>query len=205
MSTSASDTPASRDRPRRGRPATGDATDRRAALVSAARRQFADRGFTGASLRSIAQEAGVDASLVSHYFGDKQALLVATLDLPVDPAAQVRAVLDGPSEGLGERLVRAFVTTWDPHAQVFATLVRTAVAGDLATSVVGTLLRSVVVEGLADRLDGEQVELRATLVASAVLGLGVARYVARLEPLASTPADDVARLHGPAVQSLVEA
>ncbi len=205
MSTSASDTPASRDRPRRGRPATGDATDRRAALVSAARRQFADRGFTGASLRSIAQEAGVDASLVSHYFGDKQALLVATLDLPVDPAAQVRAVLDGPSEGLGERLVRAFVTTWDPHAQVFATLVRTAVAGDLATSVVGTLLRSVVVEGLADRLDGEEVELRATLVASAVLGLGVARYVARLEPLASTPADDVARLHGPAVQSLVEA
>jgi AcrR family transcriptional regulator len=205
VSTSASDTPASRDRPRRGRPATGDATDRRAALVSAARRQFADRGFTGASLRSIAQEAGVDASLVSHYFGDKQALLVATLDLPVDPAAQVRAVLDGPSEGLGERLVRAFVTTWDPHAQVFATLVRTAVAGDLATSVVGTLLRSVVVEGLADRLDGEQVELRATLVASAVLGLGVARYVARLEPLASTPADDVARLHGPAVQSLVEA
>lgn len=205
MSTSASDTPASRDRPRRGRPATGDATDRRAALVSAARRQFADRGFTGASLRSIAQEAGVDASLVSHYFGDKQALLVATLDLPVDPAAQVRAVLDGPSEGLGERLVRAFVTTWDPHAQVFATLVRTAVAGDLATSVVGTLLRSVVVEGLADRLDGEQVELRATLVASAVLGLGVARYVARLEPLASTPAGDVARLHGPAVQSLVEA
>lgn len=191
-------------RTRRGRPSAGDSVDRRAALVEAARRQFAARGYAGASLRSIAREAGVDPSLVSHHFGDKQALLVATLALPVDPPARVREVLDGPLDGMGERLVRTFVSTWDAHREAFATVARTAVAGDMDSSPVATLVRSVVVDGFARRLTGADVELRASLIASQVLGLGIARYVAHLEPLASASAEDLVLLHGPAVQALID-
>lgn len=186
----------------RGRPRSDDAADRRAVLLDVARRHFAEKGFAGASLRGIAREAGVDASLVSHYFGDKQSLLVATLELPVDPAAKVAEVLDGPLEDLGERLVRMFVTTWDDHREAFATLVRTTLSGqDVAGTPVLQLVNAVVVDGLTQRLDGDR--LRAATVASQVLGLGVARYVAQLEPLASADVEDVVALHGRAIQSVL--
>ena len=57
--------------------------------------QFAAKGFGGASLRAIAGDAGVDASLISHYFGDKASLLVATMQLPVNPIEKIAAVVEG--------------------------------------------------------------------------------------------------------------
>jgi AcrR family transcriptional regulator len=61
--------------------------DTRAEIVDAARAAFTERGYDGASLRGIAREAGVDPSLVHHYFDGKAALFVAALDLPADPRA----------------------------------------------------------------------------------------------------------------------
>ena len=66
------------------RPGRGDT---RAEIVDAARAAFTERGYDGASLRSIARDAGVDPSLVHHYFDGKAALFVAALDLPADPRA----------------------------------------------------------------------------------------------------------------------
>ena len=56
-------------------------------IVDAARVAFATLGYEGASLRGIARDAGVDPSLVHHYFDGKAALFVAALDLPADPRA----------------------------------------------------------------------------------------------------------------------
>src|SRR5262245_20632140 len=44
-------------------------------ILDAAERAFALRGFGGARLRDIAQEAGVHHALVHHYYGDKRGLL----------------------------------------------------------------------------------------------------------------------------------
>jgi AcrR family transcriptional regulator len=43
-------------------------------ILDAAERAFSLRGFAGARLRDIAQEAGVHHALVHHYYGDKQGL-----------------------------------------------------------------------------------------------------------------------------------
>ena len=48
--------------------------DSRQALLLAARRVFADRGFEGATVKDLADEAGVNVSLVSYYFGGKEGL-----------------------------------------------------------------------------------------------------------------------------------
>lgn len=193
----------------RGRPPAGDTADRRAAVLDAARRQFAERGFDRTSLRAIAGDAGVDPSLVRHYFGDKQGLLVATLDIPVDPLEKIGSVLAGPIASVGETLVRTFLEAWDPHREVFATLVRSTLTGDAgAESPVGQLVGRVIVDGLTHRLEHEEVDearLRAAQAASVVAGLGVARYVLRVEPLASASVDDVAARHGAAVQALLDA
>jgi AcrR family transcriptional regulator len=191
-------------RPGRGRPKASDGADRRTALVDAARRLFAERGFAATSVRAVAREAGVDPALVSHYFGDKQGLLVATMALPVDPAARIREVLAGGPDGLGERLVRTFAETWDPHADVIASLLRTAMTGDTERAPVLQLARDIVVVGVREQLDGPDADGRAALVAAQVVGLAVTRYVARLPHVLDLTPDALARVYGPAVQALVD-
>ena len=81
-------------------------------------------------MRSIAREASVDASLISHYFGDKSQLLVATMDLPINPLEKLAGVVAGGVDGMAERLLRTFLSAWDPHREVFSTMVRTQLASD---------------------------------------------------------------------------
>ena len=68
---------------RRGR--RPGAPDTRAAILAAARSRFAEHGYAGTTIRAVATDAGVDAALVHHYFGTKDELFLAALELPVDP------------------------------------------------------------------------------------------------------------------------
>lgn len=54
--------------------------DNRARLLRAATDAFAEHGYEGASLRAIAQTAGVSFQLITHYFGTKTELWLATVD-----------------------------------------------------------------------------------------------------------------------------
>ena len=62
------------DSPRREAPSA------REALLGAAVAEFARKGFAGARVDVIAQEAGVNKQLVYHYFGSKQGLYQAALE-----------------------------------------------------------------------------------------------------------------------------
>lgn len=63
---------------RQARKRDPEETQRR--ILDAAERAFALRGFGGARLRYIAQQAGVHHSLVHHYYGDKQGLLAEVIE-----------------------------------------------------------------------------------------------------------------------------
>lgn len=188
---------------RRGRPTAGAAVDTRQAILDAARTQFAAKGFAGASLRAIAAEAGVDASLISHYFGDKARLLVATMELPVNPIEKIASVVEGGPDGMAERLLRTFLEAWDPHRDVFSTLVRTTLGSGDGQAPMLQLARNVLIASLLSVLDGEDKELRANLIASQLIGMAVMRYVVRLEPLADAPVDEVVRTYAPSMQRLM--
>jgi AcrR family transcriptional regulator len=192
-------------RPRgRGRPrAADDLPDARERLLVAARARFASDGFDGASLRAIAADAGVDASLVRHYFGDKNGLLVATMQLPVDPTELLRTVIAAGPGGLGARLVAAFLGAWDVHHEVFSGLIRTTIATSDAAPPALEVLRNVVLGSLIEVLDGPDRELRANLVVGQVLGMALLRYVLRIPPLATAPAEQLVRLYGPVLQALI--
>jgi AcrR family transcriptional regulator len=186
----------------RGRPAAGSAVDTRGAILAAARSQFAAQGFGGASLRSIAREAGVDPSLISHYFGDKAQLLVATMDLPINPLEKLAGVVAGGVDGMAERLLHTFLSAWDPHRDVFSAMVRTQLSTTDAP--MPMLVRDVVAHTLADALEGDDRELRATLVGAQLFGMAMARYVLRLEPLADTGIDEVVERYAPSLQRLMD-
>ena len=90
--------------------------DTRDAILNAAREAFADRGFDGASIRSIATAAGVDPALVHHYFGTKDQLFLDTVQAPIDPAELIGGVLGEGLGNAGERLVRTMLGVWDGPA-----------------------------------------------------------------------------------------
>jgi AcrR family transcriptional regulator len=154
-------------------------------------------------MRSIAREAGVDPSLISHYFGDKSQLLVATMQLPVNPIEKIAGVVAGGPDGMAERLLRTFLNAWDPHREVFSTLVRTTLGGGDTEAPMLQLARSVLIGSLLEVLDGDDRELRATLIASHIIGMATLRYVAKLEPLADAPIEDVVAAYAPSMQLLI--
>ena len=172
-------------------------------MLDAARAEFAARGFDAVTLRRIAERAGVDAAMVTHHFGSKSGLFRAVLNVRVDPAAEIAEVLQGPVETLGERLTARLLVVWDsPAGTATIAAVRTALQGDDTTGLLRELALSQVLRPLSTSLPGtaEEQLWRANLVASQVVGLLLARYVVRLEPLASAPHPTVVAALGPTLQ-----
>jgi AcrR family transcriptional regulator len=184
---------------RRGR--RPGAPDTRAAILAAARARFAEHGFARTSVRSVAADAAVDAALVHHYFGTKDDLFVAALELPVDPRERLAEVVVLGPDGAGERLVRTFLSVWDdpdlrlPLLGLARSVLDPAAQGLMRDGFVPAVLLPV---GLALGLD--RPEVRMPLVASQVVGLILTRYVLEVEPVASMPAEDLVAIYGPTIQ-----
>jgi AcrR family transcriptional regulator len=173
------------------------------AIVTAARRQFGAHGFAGTSIRSIAAEAEVDPALVMQFFGSKDSLFTATVEWPFDPAERVPALVAGARAGAGARVVALFVETWDAeggHNPIVA-LLRAAAEREPAERHLREFLQRDLLGPILAGLGSDQPDLRASLVAAHLTGLGVARYVLRFEPLASLPPAAVVDLMAPSVQA----
>ncbi|WP_420843913.1 TetR/AcrR family transcriptional regulator [Lentzea albidocapillata] len=185
---------------RRGRRAAGE--DTKAALVAAAREVFVEKGYDGATVRAIAAKAGVDAAMVNHWFGGKEGLFAqSVLQLPFDPAEILKRILDGPAEEAGERIVRTFVTVWDATGGgTFAALIRSVTSQPEVAGALKSFLINAIFKNVLTALDAEQHELRATLCATQMVGLGIVRYVVQFEPLASTDLETVVRTVAPNLQ-----
>lgn len=169
---------------RRGR--RTDGTDTREQILTAAGEEFGERGFHGASMRAVARRAGVDPALVHHYFDGKEDLFVAAVGLPTSPSKIVDRVLAAGRDGAAEQLVLALLTVWgDLSARrrlvaLFGALTSSDMSRRAVREFVSTQLLVPVTEGL----EVDEPRRRASLVGSQMVGLGVARYVVRLEPLA---------------------
>ena len=184
--------------PRGRRPGSPDT---RATILDAARTAFAGRGFAGTTIRAVAASAGVDAALVHHYFGTKDDLFLAAMELPVDPRQVIAPALAGDLEGAAERLLRAFLTLWDDPdvSPVLVGVVRSALqpGGErlLTEGIVPVVLMPV-----GQALGIDRPEVRMPLVISQVAGLIVTRYLVGLEPMASMSADAVVATYAPVLQ-----
>ena len=138
----------------RGRRPSGSNT--RAAILAAAKHQFAELGYPRTTLRAIAREAGVDPRLVTHYFGTKQQLFISVVELPFEPAAVLESVLhDGPDE-VGHRLAGFALTMLETPAarQTMTGLLRAAASEDEAALLVRDLLTDRILTPLARRIGG---------------------------------------------------
>ena len=177
------------------------APDTRAEVLAAARTSFAEKGFRGTTIRAVASAAGVDPALVHHYFGTKDDLFVAALQIPVDPREVLAPVVAAGPDGAGERLLRTFLSVWDdPEMQPGLLALARSLIGEDSAGLVRDGFIPVVVGPVLAGLVRDRPEVRIPLVASQVLGLIVARYVVALPPLVQMPAEDVVARVGPVLQ-----
>jgi AcrR family transcriptional regulator len=200
MSSTESRRPSTTRTPRTGR-RPGSSTSREA-ILAAARRLFAERGYAGTSMRAIATEAGVDASLIVHFFGSKSGLLSEAVEWPFDPEEQMARIAARGRRHVGEELARLVVRTWDREGDrnVIVTLLRAATFEPAAAELVREFFQRRLYPPLMRALATPDPELRANLAASQLIGLGITRYVLRLEPLASMSEDEVVGWLAPTLQ-----
>jgi AcrR family transcriptional regulator len=185
-------------RPTRSGRRPGD-SGTRDAILQAARESFGTSGYAGTTIRGVARAAGVDPALVHHFFGNKEGLFTAALELPFDPAVVLPTLLAEGLDGLGERLALTFLTIWDgtPGQGPMLALLRSAVADERAAQTLRDFLTRVLLTPLAEVANPDRSELRASLLGSQMVGTAIARYVVRLEPLATTSKEELAAALGP--------
>jgi AcrR family transcriptional regulator len=190
----------------RGRGRRPGGPDTRGQILAAARESFAHKGFSGTTIRAVAADAGVDPALVHHYFGAKDDLFLAALEIPVDPRALVPPVFDGGVAGAGERLLRLFLSVWeDPEARLpLIALVRSSLSQEAPETLLQQGILRMVLQPLRAALPAAEADRRVQLVASQLIGLVMTRYLLVLEPLASMPVDDVVAWVAPTVQRYLD-
>ena len=81
-----------------GRPARDEQPEVRQRLVDAAEIRFTAQGYAESSIRSIAEQAGVNPALISYHFGGKLGLLEAVFERALAPLAGALQAL-GDSDG----------------------------------------------------------------------------------------------------------
>ncbi len=184
---------------RRGR--RPGAPDTRAAILAAARSRFAEHGFAGTTIRGVATDAGVDAALVHHYFGTKDELFIAAIELPVDPRQVLASAMNGGPDGAGERLLTEFLAVWDdPELQPSLVGVVRAMLDPASSRLLTEGFLPVVLRPLGEALGIDRPEHRMPILASQVVGVILLRYVLRVEPLASMSSAEVVATYAPTIQ-----
>lgn len=175
----------------------------RAAILAAARRHFAERGYDGTTMRGVAAEAGVDVALGHYYFGSKRELFAAALELPVNPAAAVAGVLAEGTDALAERLLRLLLHVWD-DPQTGAPLQALLRSVESQQELLRGFVEREIVARLAAVIEGPDAELRAAAAATQLVGLLFARYLVRVEPVASAGHDELVALIAPSLQRYLD-
>ncbi len=139
--------------------------------------------------------------MVNHWFGGKDALFVAVMEIPFNPGEIIARVLDGEREQVAERILRTFLSVWDANGGgALAALMRSVAGHEDAARMFREFISRVVFGKISAVVAPDRPDLRAALCGTQMAGLGMLRYVIRLEPLASADHDTVVTAIAPNLQ-----
>ena len=173
-----------------------------AAILTAAREQFAELGFERTTIRSVATAVGVDPALVMQYYGSKEALFGTAAQWHSDHKRILTATTENLASAALEDLLAKFEDADDKDAAI--ALMRSCLTHPSATAVMRDQVMRERAAAVAQAMQGPDAELRAALFGACMIGLSMARYLIELEPLAGASREDLVRLMSPVLQSLVD-
>ncbi|PTT64168.1 TetR/AcrR family transcriptional regulator [Arthrobacter sp. HMWF013] len=199
-------TPAPTARPKRQgrRPGTSGS---RQVILDAAQARFAQEGYAGATIRKIAADAGVDASLVMQFFGSKDELFGAVMSITLSTLSRFSEAFEGPEHSLGERVTRAFLQVWDgdpKDSEPLLAMLRSAISNEQASSQLREFIQARLTEAIAPQLPHLQdTATRAGIASSMLIGLVVGRRIVKVPSLVSEDTESLVRYIAPAVQAIL--
>ena len=171
-------------------------------IMAAAKKIFGRDGFDVATIRAIAAEADINPAMVMRYFGSKELLFAAVTTLKIDRGYLARV----PKGKIGEAIIRDGLDRWDDPQwgnNVIA-MVRTSMSNPAAREKFNngymeslSALQGALLEHHGIKLPKETV----ALIATQALGVLIARYVLRLEPVTKIPRETLIREVGRALQN----
>lgn len=176
----------------------------RQAVLDAARAKFALHGFAATTIRLIAAEATVDPSQVIQFFGSKDQLFAAVMDVPASALARFDTAFEGPDDHLGERVVRAYLAAWEGPAEEsepLMAMLRGAIVNEHAKTQLREFIQYRLLHGAAGR--GENAKLRAGLAASMLVGIITSRQIIGVPILLAADTNTLVATLGPALQQLL--
>lgn len=171
----------------------------RTAILRAARRAFARQPYAAVTLRGIAKDANVSASLIVKHFGGKESLF----DQVADFSDAAELLLAAPDAELGRHAVVTLIQWRRDNGSDLLLRVVFAIGISDERKLLRERFHDQVVRAFADRLSGDDIALRADLIVAHLLGLGAALAVDKTGPTASAAPAQVADLYAPALQSLI--
>lgn len=171
----------------------------RLAILRAARRAFTQRPYAEVTMRGIAADAGVSASLIVKRFGTKERLFNTVADF--GPAAD--RLFAAPRADLGRHLVLTMVRLRrENHSDPLLRVVFSLGNMDERT-LLRERFREQVTARLAGLIGGPEPELRAELITGQLLGLGATLSLHRPGAGERATAEHLADLYAPALQRLI--
>ncbi|VVJ22095.1 Uncharacterised protein [Amycolatopsis camponoti] len=170
-------------------------------ILDTARELFGEHGYGATTVRAIAKAAGVDPAMVFYFFGTKQDLFGAAVDMSGAVPPAIASIFTGGLDTIGERIVRTLVENLDKSGRTPLVMLTRSAPTDARSE---TLLREFIDREITDRLAAllgtPDATVRAAMVNVQILGLTVARYIMRIEPIASASVDELVERFGPLVQ-----
>lgn len=180
--------------------------DVRDAVLDSARAAFRSKGYMRTTMKGVAAAAGVAPEVVSKYWGSKDKLFAAAMQLPFDPATAVPALVAPGLDGMGERLVRVTLDTLgdeESRADLMA-LFQAGASTTKAAAGLKDFLEQSLIDRLARYIGVPDARLRVALISSYLIGVAVNRYITKLEPIASMSEDDLVRVVAPTIQNWLD-
>jgi len=143
----------------------------RNAILAAARARFGTDGFERTTLRAVAGDVGVDAALVSRYFGSKQHLFAAAADLSLD----LPDLTGTPPERIAEIVLPYFFQVWEDNGTLLV-LLRAAMTSPTAAAALTKAFAAHVAPALAT-VTADHHDERAGLFGAFMIGIAATRNV----------------------------
>lgn len=168
-------------------PRRRNAAATRQALLDAAKELFGSQGFDQTTLREIGERAGVDASLIARYFGNKMAIYLASV------TADAPELFDPAGPPMVDQLVRSAMARADivGVSPMTRAMLQPEVDPEIREAAM-THLRARVLDPLMARLRDRGIatpELTAELVLAALMGIISVRASGSAPAIASTDRD----------------
>lgn len=152
------------------RPRNAAAT--RTAILEAAQDLFACKSYDDVGMRDIARHVGVDAALISRYFGCKDELFQAALNA----CSETSTLMTGEKKDFGRRVAQEILMSPKRADELKGlSMVLQSIGSAKAAEIVQRTSKDHFFKPLEDWLGGPDAAVRSRLLASTLMGISVSR------------------------------